>query len=174
MHTIKNTTMYMHDICSDPNWEAAIFSLPQSPSTELGEESQEKEGLNLFKVILSMPPLFLLSCMQLSILSFWKSMGNILAFSSFIVIMCSLPMKIWHSEKQQTPRFSTLLDCTITVCDFILSLGLFSGHKLTSSFFPPLPVLLFLIMEDFLPYFSHSVALAVLQLTMQTRLASNF
>lgn len=75
-----------------------------------------------------------------------KGWATSLAFSSFIVIMCSLPMKTWHSEKQQTPRFSTLLDCTIAVCDFILSSGLFSGHKLMSSFFPPLPLLLFLTM----------------------------
>lgn len=104
MHRINNTTMYIHDVCRDPNWEVVIFSLPQSPSAEGGEESQEKEGLNLFKVILSMPPLLLLSCIQLSILAFWKSVGNMLALSSLIVMMCSLPMKTWHSEKQKNTQ----------------------------------------------------------------------
>lgn len=153
MHTINNTTMYLMKLSKACMMyvEIQIGRRQYSPCPK-ALLLKEKKSPRTKKLRICLRSSWACSCCFCSAVCSYQSChsgkgwATSLAFSSFIVIMCSLPMKTWHSEKQQTPRFSTLLNCTVTVCDFILSLGLFSGHKLVSPFFPPLCLLLFLTM----------------------------
>lgn len=171
MHTINNTTMYLMKLSRTCMMyvEIQIVRLQYSPCPKallLKEvKSPRRKKLSIcLRSSWACPGCFCSAVCSYQSCHSGKGWATSLAFSSFIVIMCSLPMKTWHSEKQQTPRFSTLLECTIAVCDFILSFGLFSGHKLMSSLFPPSPSCSFSLCRTF--NFSHYVILAVLQLTL--------